>query len=212
MEKRYQSPSNWPSPPPGWVPPAGWEPDPAWGPPPEDHQFWVDVPPTAGLTEPQLPPRPGGEPQTQHSRGGEGPLAGRVRSLGAARVSRVILGTLLALLLVITWFGASPNRLDAGSPADASSDLAAAEIIYDSNNERTEGAPQQAVVNGWYANDLGVIQASQTSYLGASSARNGNLLVLIGLGIAGELIIRGMTGANTTRNRHEPADRTEATA
>lgn len=132
--------------------------------------------------------------------------------MGAARVSRVILGTLLALLLVVTWFGASPNRLDAGSPADASSDLAAAEIIYDSNNERTEGAPQQAVVNGWYANDLGVIQASRASYFGASSARNGNLLVLIGLGIAGELIIRGVTSADTTRIRHEPADRTEVTA
>lgn len=132
--------------------------------------------------------------------------------MGAARVSRVILGTLLALLLVVTWFGASPNRLDAGSPTDASSDLAAAEINYDSNNELAEGAPQQAVVNGWYANDLGVIQASQASYLGASSARNGNLLVLIGLGIAAELIIRGVTSANSTRIRHEPADQTEVTA
>lgn len=42
--KRYNPPSNWPTPPNGWQPPRDWQPDPSWGPPPHDHQFWVDGP------------------------------------------------------------------------------------------------------------------------------------------------------------------------
>jgi len=42
--KRFNPPSNWPSPPFGWEPPPNWQPDPAWGAAPPGHQFWIDVP------------------------------------------------------------------------------------------------------------------------------------------------------------------------
>jgi hypothetical protein len=42
--KRYNPPSNWPTPPSGWQPPPDWQPDPGWGPAPPNHQFWVDQP------------------------------------------------------------------------------------------------------------------------------------------------------------------------
>ena len=38
---RFNSPPNWPAPPPGWTPPAGWQPDPSWPPPPPGWQLWT---------------------------------------------------------------------------------------------------------------------------------------------------------------------------
>lgn len=67
------------------------------------------------------------------------------------------------------------------------------------NAGETKGAPQQSVVNGWYANDIAVVQAAQNSYIAGSSMRNGNLLALIGLGVAGEFIIRGVERAKRPR-------------
>lgn len=42
--KIYNSPRNWPTPPPGWQPHEGWHPDPSWGPAPPGHEFWIEVP------------------------------------------------------------------------------------------------------------------------------------------------------------------------
>ncbi|MDN5963873.1 MAG: hypothetical protein L0H81_04950 [Actinomyces sp.] len=52
----------------------------------------------------------------------------------------------------------------AGTPqADASSEtaLAVARAAFDANNASADSAPKQQVVNGWYANDLGVIEVNQ---------------------------------------------------
>ncbi len=121
------------------------------------------------------------------------------KTVGLAQLARIVVGTLLALLLIITWVGGAPNRDDVGAPYDWTSQLDAAAVENELNNRATERAPQQSVVNGWYANELALVQASQNTYMAASSARNGNLLVLIGLGIAGELIIRGAERAQRTR-------------
>lgn len=53
MTKVYNSPPNWPAPPPGWTPGEGWAPDPSWGPAPQGWQFWTDVSP-----EPAAPATP----------------------------------------------------------------------------------------------------------------------------------------------------------
>ena len=95
----------------------------------------------------------------------------------------------------MTWVGTGPAAVDAGSPSKWKSDLAAASVKNDVNNGETKGAPQQSVVNGWYANDIAAITATQNSYIAASSARNGTLLTLLGLGVAGELILRGLACA-----------------
>ncbi|TQJ41199.1 hypothetical protein FBY33_3299 [Arthrobacter sp. SLBN-112] len=67
------------------------------------------------------------------------------------------------------------------------------------NNGEAKGAPQQTVVNGWYANDIAAVTAAQNTYIAASSARNGSFLLLIGLAVAGELIIRGVEKTNRQR-------------
>lgn len=166
-----------------------------------------------------LPPVPTEEPhfapENSSSHDGSvrrGELQTLRRAAGPAQIARFILGTVLAVLLTATWLGSATAINDAGSPSDWSSDLDSASMINELNNEETEGAPQQAVVNGWYANDIAVVQAEQNTHLAATSARNGTLLFLIGLGIAGELIIRGAAGGRPARSEHKPVSRTEVTA
>lgn len=106
-------------------------------------------------------------------------------------MARIILGAVLGLLVIMTWVGTGPNAVDAGSPSAWKSELTAASVKNEVNNGETKGAPQQTVVNGWYANDIATVTAAQNTYIAASSARNGTLLMLLGLGIAGEMIIRG---------------------
>lgn len=99
---------------------------------------------------------------------------------------------MLGLTLIITWLANNPAFHGGSSPSDWTSDLAKAAVKNQLNAGETKGAPQQSVVNGWYLNDIAVVEAAQNSYIAGSSMRNGNLLVLIGLGVAGELIIRGV--------------------
>lgn len=120
-------------------------------------------------------------------------------AMGRVQLARVILGAVLGSLFVLTWVGTGPAMIDTGSPTDWKSELAAASVKNEVNNVETTGAPQQSVVNGWYANDIAAITASQNTYIAASSARNGTLLMLLGLGVAGELIIRGLERARHNR-------------
>jgi hypothetical protein len=147
---------------------------------------------TDGSATQALPPTPDRQPH----------LTARPRKLarvGVANAARVILGVVLAVLLTITWLANNPAVNSGSSPSEWSSDLAQAIVKNELNAGETKGAPQQSVVNGWYANDIAVVQASQNSYIAGSSMRNGNLLALIGFGIAGELIIRGVESARRRR-------------
>jgi hypothetical protein len=141
-----------------------------------------------GSVVPGAPPAPDHAPQLEAK-------PRRLAKLRSANGARLILGTALALLLVITWLANNPAIHSGSSPSDWTSDLAQAAVKNELNAGETKGAPQQSVVNGWYLNDIAVVQAAQNSYIAGSSMRNGNMLVLIGLGIAGELIIRGVERA-----------------
>ena len=89
--------------------------------------------------------------------------------------------------------------MSGSSPSDWKSELSATDLKNTMNNGETKGAPQQTVVNGWYANHVAAVTAAQNTYIAAGSMRDGNLLALIGLGVAGELIIRGVERARTGR-------------
>jgi len=69
------------------------------------------------------------------------------------------------------------------------SDAAAAAVDNEANNLRTEGAPQQQVVNGWYANDLATVAIAQNTYIAASNDRNGALIATLLFGLSGWFII-----------------------
>jgi hypothetical protein len=124
-------------------------------------------------------------------------------------LARIILGAILGLLFILTWIGTGPAMVDAGGPSDWKSELAAASVKNEVNNGETKGAPQQTVVNGWYANDIAAVTASQNTYIAASSARNGTLLTLLGLGVAGELILRGLDRARLSAMNARSSQRTQ---
>jgi hypothetical protein len=63
---------------------------------------------------------------------------------------------------VILWFIMAPDEVP-----DRSSEVSVALAFYESTEARTQGAPQQQVVNGWVAKDLLAIVAEQA----ADSAR-----------------------------------------
>jgi hypothetical protein len=146
---------------------------------------------TDGTASQALPPTPEHAPQFNQVRR-RPKLKALVAALGGPNFARILLGVVTALLLLLAWFGNNPNLIDSGSPSEWRSQLSSAAIKNEVNNGETKGAPQQSVVNGWYANDLAEVQASQNSYLARSSDRNGALTAAVGFGIAGELIIRGI--------------------
>jgi hypothetical protein len=141
---------------------------------------------------PDVPPTPDHAPQLKAKRL-------KLVKLRSANGARIILGSVLGLLLIITWIVNNPAFQSGTSPSDWKSELSAADLKNTMNNGETKGAPQQTVVNGWYANDIAAVTAAQNTYIAGSSMRNGNLLALIGLGVAGELIIRGVERARTGR-------------
>ncbi|THJ67459.1 hypothetical protein E8P82_05020 [Arthrobacter echini] len=144
-----------------------------------------------------LPPVPPVEPPVPPHEPPSDPAVGEAKSrsvrraVGPARLARIILGTLLAVLLIVTWVSGTRSADEVGSAEDWAVDLASASTVNDLNNAEAQGAPQQAVVSGWYANELAVIQAEQNTHLALRTTTNGTLLLLLGLGIAGEVIIRG---------------------
>jgi hypothetical protein len=100
MASRYNSPPNWPQPPPGWVPPPDWQPDPSWGPPPAGHQFWVD---DQTLAQPEQwqagpPPAPSQPPYQPSYQPGQpsGPPPQGPRSRGWLIAVAVIVAVLVA--------------------------------------------------------------------------------------------------------------------
>ncbi len=76
---------------------------------------------------------------------------------------------------MVVWFAMAPE--------DRSSDISQALTEYSLNEARTEGAPQQQVVNGWVAKDLLAIIAEQQNDA-ASDERIPALAGLLVLGVA----------------------------
>ncbi len=84
----------------------------------------------------------------------------------------------LALAAVVVWFAMAPDE-----SSDRSSDIASALAEYELNDARTQGAPQQQVVNGWVAKDLLTIMAEQQNE-SVTDERLPALAVLVVLGLA----------------------------
>jgi hypothetical protein len=85
---------------------------------------------------------------------------------------------LLALAAVVVWFAMAPDE-----SSDRSPDIASALAEYELNNARTQGAPQQQVVNGWVTKDLLAVIAEQQNE-SVTDERLPALAVLVVLGLA----------------------------
>ena len=97
-------------------------------------------------------------------------------------VLRRVGAIVLALAAVVVWFAMAP-----GESSDRSSDIARALTDYELNNARTQGAPQQQVVNGWVAKDLLTVIAEQQNE-SVTDERLPALGVLVVLGLALHLV------------------------
>ncbi|WGT47270.1 hypothetical protein [Tessaracoccus lacteus] len=113
-------------------------------------------------------------------------------------IYRLILWFAVAVALVIV--AMTTSRMTARSYADL---LDLAGESFDANNGLTSGAPQQAVVNGWYTNDLLTVIGKQNNTL---MSIQGSLLwiaVILGLGVAahvaGSSLIRLVTRPKPTQ-------------
>jgi hypothetical protein len=91
---------------------------------------------------------------------------------------RRIGAVVLAVAAVVVWFAMAPSE-----SSDRSGDIAGALAEYELNEARTQGAPQQQVVNGWVAKDLLTVIAEQQNEDG-SDDRLPALGVLVVLGLA----------------------------
>lgn len=85
------------------------------------------------------------------------------------RTLAIALGVLTAIAIPVGLVG--PSKPDTDSYTSA---VESAQVLADLNEKQAEGAPQQAVVNGWHQADLLEIQIRQ----------NNDLMVLLHLGIA----------------------------
>lgn len=98
--------------------------------------------------EPESPPQSKYYAQTQYKR----------------RFSRIVPGLVVAVLAIvllvvgIVLIGGS-KKIDVPSSVDVDAALATAKTDFDSNNVLSASAPQQAVANGWYTNDLLIVTA-----------------------------------------------------
>jgi hypothetical protein len=82
-------------------------------------------------------------------------------------IARRIGAAILAIAAIAVWFLMAPTEPETPvvqaqeSVRDRSSEIRSALADYALNEARTQGAPQQAVVNGWVAKDLLTIIAEQ---------------------------------------------------
>lgn len=79
------------------------------------------------------------------------------RLLNVRRIGALV----LAAAALIVSLAAGPRASADAAPADYARLLDIARSDYDANNERTSGAPQQQVVNGWFARDALSLQVLQ---------------------------------------------------
>jgi hypothetical protein len=107
--------------------------------------------------QPQYPPQPQYQPQTQQ-------VYSQAQIKYGRGVSRIIPGLVIAvlaiaLLVVGIAFINGKMKTNVQSAIDVNSALSSAKTTFDANNGTTDTAPQQAVANGWYTNDLLIVTA-----------------------------------------------------
>lgn len=71
----------------------------------------------------------------------------------------------LAFAAAIITYALGPEQPEPGNVAGYDRQIAQALSDYEANDARTQGAPQQQVVNGWIARDMLTVLAQQTNEL-----------------------------------------------
>ena len=93
---------------------------------------------------------------------------------------RVVGSAVLVVAALAIWLGMAPEPV----MQSAAGEIAAAQALADLNEESAEGAPQQAVVNGWHTVDLLEIIATDSMTPEPVDHRTEALLLLGVIGLA----------------------------
>ena len=93
---------------------------------------------------------------------------------------RTVGSVVLAVAALAVWFGMAPEPVTRGDAGE----IVAAEALADLNEATAEGAPQQAVVNGWHTVDLLEIIARESMEPEPVDHRTEALLLIGVIGLA----------------------------
>lgn len=123
--------------------------------------------------------------------GGREALKAKVRLVGSL---------IIALAAVVVLFTAGPSHDDA---RDLSTSRAAIWVDDEANQSRTEGAPQQQVVNGWTGNALLDLISEQLDAATAPAKPDNRPAVLLTLGV----LLLALTTVTTPQAAHQRIER-----
>lgn len=129
--------------------------------------------------------QPGGAPGSASKKGKVKKPRG-----GKLRVNWPVARFWWALAMLVGFFLSFIATVPSGAAGDWSKDLSAAEMKYSFQANEANGAPQQAVLNGWHTNDLLGIQAKIAGDQRDQSHRLTALVFFLGLGLLGDLVLR----------------------
>jgi predicted PurR-regulated permease PerM len=116
------------------------------------------------MTNGQPPAPPNNQQYQQPQNYYQQPAQPTHQAMEYAGFSRFVPGLVVALLAIVLvvvgfLFVGTATKVDVPESSNYTSQIEAAKLSFDTNNTTTASAPQQQVVNGWYANDLLVIVA-----------------------------------------------------
>lgn len=146
---------------------------------PEDRDGQHSGPPHPSSEQDSQPRQRPASPEATRVQAHAGNLMTLIRRLGAV--------TLLAAVIAV-WFGMAPEV------PNHASQIARIEATDDSNNARTAGAPQQAVVNGWTTIEYLQLLAQQSDELASASVRDDRPGAMLGLCVAGIALLALTSG------------------
>ena len=118
-------------------------------------------------------------------------------SLRTVHLYRALVWVLVAIAAVVVWGVSGPIS---DSETDFASAIRLADVSYEANNSRTDGAPQQQVVNGWYVRDVLPVLAAQNSVIIERTGLLSTMLLVFGLGLSADVI-----GSSLLKNRKPAA-------
>lgn len=105
------------------------------------------------------------------------------------RIGAVVL-VVAAIVVIFAFKPPNPDHADRRGAISVKADL---------NNTSAEGAPQQAVVNGWEHSDYLALLSQQIDQAGTAKARDDRPLLLLGLCVAGIALIAFTTPTGPVR-------------
>lgn len=87
-----------------------------------------------------------------------------------------------------------------GESGDWSTSVSSAAMNFSLREDEAQGAPQQAVVSGWYTNDLLAVQTKIAGDQKEQTEHIARMLFFLGIGLLGDRVIHSAEAFRTARS------------